>query len=103
MTDLHKAFEAWCEETGAHPWGAMAFGRAMTEKGYERRKASARYWAGLAWSADPFAATVLSRAGLAPPPATPPEASPEDFVRSIKDADGVSEVVLVVSKNDVDY
>lgn len=31
------------------------------------------------------------------------EASPESFVQSIKDADGVSEVVLVVSKNDVDY
>lgn len=31
------------------------------------------------------------------------EASPEAFVQSLKDADGVSEVVLIVSKNDVDY
>jgi len=31
------------------------------------------------------------------------ETSPERFVQSLKDADGVSEVVLIVSKNDVDY
>lgn len=31
------------------------------------------------------------------------ETSPERFVQALKDADGVSEVVLIVSKNDVDY
>lgn len=31
------------------------------------------------------------------------ESAPERFVQSLKDADGVSEVVLIVSKNDVDY
>ncbi len=31
------------------------------------------------------------------------EAKPEGFVKGLKDADGLSEVVLIVSKNDVDY
>lgn len=31
------------------------------------------------------------------------QASPESFVKGLKDVDGVSEVVLIVSKNDVDY
>ena len=31
------------------------------------------------------------------------ESAPERFVNGLKDADGVSEVVLIVSKNDVDY
>lgn len=78
VTDLHTAFEAWCGETGVHPWGQMAFGRAMQEKGFKRRKASARYWAGLTWASDPFAETVLRRANLAPAAETP-DAEPEDF------------------------
>lgn len=70
LSEMHKVFLAWCEETGATPWTARAFGSVLTEKGWKKAKRSAWYWVGFTWSEDEFAVAVRALASVSAPPIT---------------------------------
>lgn len=65
VTELHRVFECWCEETGAHPWGAKALGAALVEKGLPKRKVSSWFWVGIRWKSDAFTDDLRARAAAA--------------------------------------
>ena len=50
-SDLYKAYKAWCEENGEDPISGNAFGRRMTEKGYEKEKGIYYYYKGIGFLA----------------------------------------------------
>jgi putative DNA primase/helicase len=42
-SDLYKAYTSWCEVSTEHAATQHTFGKALTEKGFERRR-SGGYW-----------------------------------------------------------
>jgi putative DNA primase/helicase len=46
-SELHQVFCAWARANGEREWTANGFGRAMIERGYERKKADVHWWLGL--------------------------------------------------------
>ena len=52
-SDLYKAYDAWCKETGEDSITANAFGRRVREKGYEKeRQQDGYYYLGIGLLAD---------------------------------------------------
>jgi len=45
--ELHSLFCAWAKANGEKEWTVTGFGRAMIERGYERKKADVNWWVGI--------------------------------------------------------
>lgn len=46
--ELYDAYKRWCERNHTSDEGQRAFGMALTEKGYERKKSHGNWWLGIA-------------------------------------------------------
>lgn len=41
---FHQVFNAWAAANGERPWTATGLGRAMTERGFQRKQSNVNYW-----------------------------------------------------------
>jgi len=78
-TELYKAYEGWCEETGERPAGTRFFGIRLGERGFQRQKLFRErrwHWLGLRLRTDD---DLFDGDG---PPPPPPPAGPTDANRA---------------------
>jgi P4 family phage/plasmid primase-like protien len=66
---LHSLFCAWCRANGEKEWTATGFGRALAERGFQRRHSDVNYWLNIRPTK-----TVADFAGAQPEP--PPHGAP---------------------------
>lgn len=68
---MYDAWKAWCAASGERPWGQTAFGRGLSERGWEKeRRGGAIYYTGVRLKE--MVADPADRDG-------PPDVRPEDF------------------------
>jgi putative DNA primase/helicase len=48
-SELYQRYSGWCRDQGEGPLSANAFGRALTNKGYQSRRSGGTCYYGLAW------------------------------------------------------